>query len=179
MKRNYPDPHSGPHPDGYEYQTETQWFMQFAQDIPFVMGANYHGGSEVMNYPWDNSYTLHADDAWWKLVCHEYADLCHAHSTDYMVLDDPDSEDGIINGALWYMIGGGRQDYMNGYAQCREVTIECSNSKLPNANQLPAPQDSRLTPPSPSKATTTNTRLWRATCLRATTTVPSKAAPTK
>ena len=137
MNRNYPDPHSGPHPDGYEYQTETQWFMQFAQDIPFVMGANYHGGSEVMNYPWDNSYTLHADDAWWKLVCHEYADLCHAHSTDYMVLYDPDSEDGIINGALWYMIGGGRQDYMNGYAQCREVTIECSNPKLPNANQLP------------------------------------------
>lgn len=137
MNRNYPDPHSGPHPDGYEYQTETQWFMQFAQDVPFVMAANYHGGSEVMNYPWDNSYTLHADDAWWKMVCHEYADLCHTHSTDYMVLYDPDSEDGIINGALWYMIGGGRQDYMNGYAQCREVTIECSNSKLPNANQLP------------------------------------------
>jgi PKD repeat protein len=137
MNRNYPDPHSGPHPDNEEYQLETQWFMQFAQDVPFVMAANYHGGSEVMNYPWDNSYTLHADDAWWKMVCHEYADLCHTHSTDYMVLYDPDSEDGIINGALWYMIGGGRQDYMNGFAQCREVTIECSNSKLPNANQLP------------------------------------------
>ncbi len=137
MNRNYPDPHSGPHPDGYEYQTETQWFMDFAAEIPFVMAANYHGGSEVMNYPWDNSYTLHADDAWWKLVCHEYADLCHAHNQNYMVLYDSDAEDGIINGALWYMIGGGRQDYMNGYAQCREVTIECSNSKTPNANQLP------------------------------------------
>lgn len=137
MNRNYPDPHSGPHPDNEEYQLETQWFMQFAQDVPFVMAANYHGGSEVVNYPWDNSYTLHADDAWWKLVCHEYADLCHAHNSDYMVLYDEDAEDGIINGALWYMIGGGRQDYMNGFAQCREVTIECSNSKLPNANQLP------------------------------------------
>ncbi len=137
MNRNYPDPHSGPHPDGYEYQSETQWFMQFAQDIPFVMGANYHGGSEVMNYPWDNTHTLHADDAWWQLVCHEYADLCHTHNSNYMILDDPDSDDGIVNGAMWYMIGGGRQDYMNGYAQCREVTIECSMSKLPNANQLP------------------------------------------
>ena len=137
MNRNYPDPHEGPHPDNKEYQLETQWFMQFAQDIPFVMGANYHGGSEVMNYPWDNTYTLHADDDWWKLVCHEYADLCHAHNPDYMILYDPDSDDGIINGALWYMIGGGRQNYMNGYAQCREVTIECSNTKLPNGSQLP------------------------------------------
>jgi len=137
MNRNYPDPHEGAHPDGKPYATETEWFMQLAQDVPFVMGANYHGGSEVLNYPWDNSYTLTADDAWWKLVCHEYADLCHVHNPNYMVLYDSDAEDGIINGALWYMIGGGRQDYMNGYAQCREVTIECSNSKLPNANQLP------------------------------------------
>ena len=137
LNRNYPDPHSGPHPDNYDYQNETLWLMQFAQDYPFVMAANYHGGSEVMNYPWDNTYTLHADDAWWKLVCHEYADLCHAHNSNYMVMYDEDAEDGIINGALWYMIGGGRQDYMNGYAQCREVTIECSYWKMPNGNQLP------------------------------------------
>ena len=133
MNRNYADPHGGPHPDGHEYQTETQWFMQFAQDIPFVMGANYHGGAEVMNYPWDNTYTLHADDAWWQLVSHEYADLTHQVSPNYMT----DYNNGITNGAQWYMIGGGRQDYMNGYAQCREVTIECSNVKLPNGNQLP------------------------------------------
>ena len=133
MNRNYPDPHSGPHPDNEEYQLETQWFMQFAQDVPFVMAANYHGGSEVMNYPWDNTYTLHADDAWYQLICHEYADLTHQVSSNYM----SDYNNGIINGASWYMIGGGRQDYMNGYAECRELTIECSNSKTPNANQLP------------------------------------------
>ena len=133
MNRNYPDPNSGAHPDGNAYATETQWFMQLAQDIPFVMGANYHGGAEVMNYPWDNTYTLHADDAWWQLVSHEYANLTHQVSSNYMT----DYNNGITNGAQWYMIGGGRQDYMNGYAQCREVTIECSNSKMPNASQLP------------------------------------------
>ncbi|MBO4328999.1 MAG: carboxypeptidase regulatory-like domain-containing protein, partial [Bacteroidales bacterium] len=99
----------------------------------FVMGANYHGGAEVMNYPWDNTYTLHADDAWWQLVSHEYANLCHAVSPSYMT----DYNNGITNGAQWYMIGGGRQDYMNGYAQCREVTIECSNTKLPSGSQMP------------------------------------------
>jgi len=133
MNRNYADPHGGPHPDGHEYQTETLWFMQLAEDIPFVMGANYHGGAEVMNYPWDNTYTLHADDAWYQLISHEYADECHKVNPNYMA----DYNNGIINGAQWYTIGGGRQDYMNGYAQCRELTIECG-PKLPNANTLPS-----------------------------------------
>lgn len=133
MNRNYPDPNGGPHPDGEEYQLETQWLMQFAYDIPFVMGANYHGGAEVVNYPWDNTYTLHPDDAWFILTGREYADLTHEVSSSYMI----DLNNGITNGAQWYMIGGGRQDFMNGYAECREVTVECSGTKLPPANQMP------------------------------------------
>ena len=133
MNRNYADPHGGQHPDGNNYALETEWFMQFAQDIPFVMGANYHGGAEVMNYPWDNTYTLHADDAWYQMISHEYADECHEVNSSYMT----DYNNGVTNGAAWYMIGGGRQDYMNGYAQCRELTIECSNLKTPNASHLP------------------------------------------
>lgn len=133
MNRNYADPHGSAHPDGNAYQQETEWFMQFANENAFVMGANYHGGAEVMNYPWDNTYTLHADDAWYQLISHEYADLCHTVSSSYMT----DYNNGITNGAQWYMIGGGRQDYMNGYAQCRELTIECSNTKCPSASQMP------------------------------------------
>ena len=133
MNRNYPDPHGSAHPDGNPYQTETEWFMQLAADYPFVMGANYHGGAEVYNYPWDNTYTLHADDAWYQLTGHEYANLTHLVNSNYMT----DYNNGITNGAQWYTIGGGRQDYMNGYMQCREVTIECSNTKLPSGSQLP------------------------------------------
>ena len=133
MNRNYPDPHGNAHPDGNAYQTETQWFMQLAENYPFVMGANYHGGSELVNYPWDNTYTRHADDAWWQYVSREYANLVHAVSSSYMT----DENNGITNGADWYTIGGGRQDYMNGYRQCREVTVECSTSKNPSASQLP------------------------------------------
>jgi len=134
MNRNYADPHGSAHPDGLEYQTETQWFMQFAEENAFVMGANYHGGAEVMNYPWDNTYTLHADDAWYRFISREYADKCHEFSSNYMSY----LNNGITNGAQWYMIGGGRQDYMNGYAQCRELTIECSDTKLPSGSQLPS-----------------------------------------
>ena len=134
MNRNYADPHEGPHPDGNPYAQETEWMMQFAQDNNFVMGANYHGGAEVMNYPWDNTHTLHADDQWWQLVSLEYVALCRQVSSSYMT---DTYSNGITNGAAWYMIGGGRQDYMNGYAQCREETIECSSTKCPSASQMP------------------------------------------
>jgi len=134
LNRHFPDFDDGPHPDGESYyQNEAQWMMDLAQEHLFTMSANYHGGSEVMNYPWDTYQPLHADDAWWQLVCHEYADLTHEVSTNYM----NQYNNGIINGYSWYTINGSRQDYMNYYAQCREVTIECSNDKTPNASQLP------------------------------------------
>ena len=138
LNRHYPDFDKGPHPDNrYCYQDETQWLMDFAQEYHFTMAANYHGGSEVMNYPWDTHPSLHADNEWWKLVCHEYADQCHEWDTNYMNMSHQYAENGIINGYVWYTISGSRQDYMNYYAQCREVTIECSNSYIPNPAQLP------------------------------------------
>ena len=133
LNRNFPDPHGSAHPDGYQYQQETLWMMQFAEEHKFTMGFNYHGGEEVFNYPWDNTYTLHADDDWFQLIGHEYADLTHQVNPNYM----NGYEDGITNGAQWYMIGGGMQDYMTGYAQSRHATIECSTTKKPNASSMP------------------------------------------
>ena len=133
MNRNFPDMNDGPHPDGNPYATETEWLMDFAQNYQFTMAANYHGGAEVMNYPWDNETDLHVDDAWWQLVSREYADLCHQVNPNYMTFKN----NGITNGAQWNMIGGGRQDYMNYYHKCREVTIECSDTKCPSGSQLP------------------------------------------
>ncbi len=133
MNRNYPDFDDGPNPDGLSYQNETQWFMNLAQEYLFTMGANYHGGAEVVNYPWDTYQPHHVDNEWWKLVSKEYADKCQEVSSNYMV----DLNDGITNGYAWYTITGSRQDYMNYYAECRELTIECSTTKLPSANNLP------------------------------------------
>ena len=136
LNRHFPDFDDGPHPDGADhYENEAQWMMDLAQEYLFTMSANYHGGAEVMNYPWDTYQPLCADDAWWQLVSHEYADLCHQVSSSYMTMSG--SNNGIINGYAWYTITGSRQDYMNYYGQCREVTIECSNSKTPSASQMP------------------------------------------
>lgn len=134
MNRNYPDFVDGPHPDGNDYALETQWFMDLAEEYQFTMAAHYHGGAEVMNYPWDNDYTRHVDDEWWRKISRDYADLAHEKNPRYMT----DEENGITNGADWYRIGGGRQDYMNYYRGCRELTIECSTTKCPPASELPA-----------------------------------------
>ncbi|MEE4258891.1 MAG: M14 family zinc carboxypeptidase [Bacteroidales bacterium] len=134
MNRNYPDPEDGDHPDGNAWQTETVHFMEFAEAHNFVMAANFHGGAEVVNYPWDTWYTRHADTDWWELVSRQFADTAHVYSpSGYMT----DLDNGVSNGYDWYSISGGRQDYMNYFHHCREVTLEVSGVKLPPANQLP------------------------------------------
>ena len=133
MNRNYPDCVEGEHPDKKDYALETELFMRLAEECQFTMSANYHGGAEVVNYPWDNQTALHVDDAWWEMVSRQYADLVHEKNPDYMT----DRDNGVTNGAAWYVVNGSRQDYMNYYQQCREVTVECSGTKCPPASALP------------------------------------------
>ena len=140
LNRHFPDFDDGAHPDGASYyQDEAQWMMNLAQEYLFTMGANYHGGAEVMNYPWDTYSPLHPDDAWWQYVAREYAQLCQAVNSSYMITanNTGDTPSGITNGYAWYTITGSRQDYMNYYGQCREITIECSKTKTPTASTLP------------------------------------------
>lgn len=133
LNRNYPDPEDGPHPDGNPWQVETEAFMAFADSSHFVMGANFHGGAEVFNYPWDTWAKLAADDFWWRFVGREYVDTVHIYSpTNYF----SGFNNGITNGYQWYTISGGRQDYMNYFHSCREVTLEISDIKLLPASQL-------------------------------------------
>ncbi len=133
LNRNYPDPRAGQHPDGNAWQPETVAFMNFAGFNSFTMGANFHGGTEVLNYPWDTWAKLTADDAWWIYTSREYADTVHANApSNYF----NEYNNGITNGHAWYEITGGRQDYMNFFRNCRESTLEISDTKLVPENQL-------------------------------------------
>ena len=138
LNRNYKDYFNGDHPSanysGSTYQDETLWTMDQANENLFTMSANYHGGAEVMNYAWDWVFQDHADMDWYEYVCAEYVQLARQVHSSYM---SDTYSDGVTNGATWYSITGSRQDYMNGYAQCREVTVECSTDKTPSASQLP------------------------------------------
>lgn len=134
MNRNYPDALAGEHPDGEAYATETVLFMDFAEQRNFVMGGNSHSGAELINYPYDTYSTLPADADWWNFVSREYADNVHTISTSYLT----DLDNGVTNGYAWYSITGGRQDYMNCFQNCREVTMELSTAKLLDSEELPA-----------------------------------------
>jgi hypothetical protein len=138
LNRNFPDPIYGVHAN---QQQETALFRTLAEQNNFVLCANFHGGTEVVNYPWDTwtsgypDYVSHADDNWYQFISHLYADTCQAHApSNYM----NGYNDGITNGGEWYVINHGRQDYMNWYMKSREVTIEISDTKLLPPSQLPA-----------------------------------------
>lgn len=135
LNRNFPDPVAGPHPDGKAWQPETIAMMNLAQTNTFIHSANFHGGAEVVNYPWDTWAQLHADNNWFIYISRRYADTVHANSSPpYM----RGFNNGITNGYAWYRITGGRQDYYTYFARGRETTIEISNTKLLPASQLPA-----------------------------------------
>jgi Zinc carboxypeptidase/Dockerin type I domain/Carboxypeptidase regulatory-like domain len=135
LNRNYPDPQDGNHPDGYAWQAETICMMDFADAHSFVISANFHGGVEVVNYPWDTWPRLHPDNSWYFDISRKYADTVHVYSpSSYMNY----LNNGITNGYAWYEVNGGRQDYMNWWHGCREVTIELSDTKILPGNQLPA-----------------------------------------
>ncbi len=134
LNRNFPDPADGDHPDDETWQPETIAMMGFMAAHHFVISANFHGGSEVFNYPWDTWSRLHPDDTWWQQVGRGFADTVHANAVSgYMT----DLQDGITNGYDWYRVTGGRQDYMTYFKHGREATIEISGIKMPAAGTLP------------------------------------------
>ncbi len=135
INRDFPDPRIGANAP---YATETQLMMDYAEAHSFVFGANFHGGIELVNYPWDawlSSVNPHADNDWWDAVSREYATLAQNNSpAGYMTGEN----NGVTHGGDWYVVSGGRQDYMNYFHNCREVTIEVSNTKLLSTDQLVA-----------------------------------------
>jgi len=136
LNRNYKDPLDGDHPDGNAWQPETQAFMTFADNHHFNMAGNFHGGAEVMNYPWDTWTTAgnpNADAAWWERVCTNYVTTARTVTAGYMT---DTYSDGVTEGGDWYVITGGRQDYMNYFHQCREVTIELDDIKTTATENL-------------------------------------------
>ncbi len=136
LNRNYKDPVGGDHPDGNAWQPETQAFMSFAANHHFNMAANFHGGAELVNYPWDTWTTSgnpNADAAWWERVCTDYVTTARAVTAGYMT---DTFGDGVTEGGDWYVVEGGRQDYMGYFHHCREVTIELDGTKTTATENL-------------------------------------------
>lgn len=142
LHRNFPDPDDGPHPDNRQYQEETLIFMKFAEDYKINLSCNFHGGAEVVSYPWDTFQHEPADVDWWKRVSQEYVHSCQSDGpSDYMIGFNDDNDipnNGVTNGFTWYEVRGGRQDHMIYFHRGREFSIELSNQKIPDSRLLPS-----------------------------------------
>jgi hypothetical protein len=130
LNRNFPDPLN---PNTFK-QKETLDMIKFLRKHRFALSANFHSGTEVVNYPWDRYLTrLHADDAWFYAISRAYADTVHKYSSPaYMNFMD----NGVTRGADWYLVYGGRQDFVTSELQGREVTIELDDQYITPPAQL-------------------------------------------
>jgi hypothetical protein len=130
LNRNFPDPENlNPSP----IQQETLDMISFMEEKRFALSANLHSGEEVINYPWDKWTRLHADDEWFNDISRRYADTVHLHAEDgYLTFAD----NGVTRGSVWYLISGGRQDYITWEMSGREVTMELEKIKQTPATDL-------------------------------------------
>jgi hypothetical protein len=132
LNRNFPDPEASPPPP---LQKETIDMMKFLEAKRFALSVNLHSGAEVVNYPWDRWTRIHPDDAWFNSISRRYADTVHLHAEPgYMTF----LNDGVTRGWEWYVITGGRQDFVTWGLGGREITIEIDDTKLTPGSNLEA-----------------------------------------
>ena len=125
LNRNFPEP-AGTHPT---QQIENLNFMAHASDNHFVISQNGHSGALVVNYPWDYTYDLTADND-------AIIQLALEYSTYNQPMYDGFFDQGITNGAEWYVVRGSLQDWSLYITGCIDLTVEISVTKWPTTSQL-------------------------------------------
>ncbi|KAJ7969773.1 Carboxypeptidase SOL1 [Quillaja saponaria] len=136
LNRDFPDQFFPINDDVNSRQPETRAIMNWLSDIQFTASATLHGGALVANYPWDGTqdkrtnYYACPDDETFRFMASIYS---HSH---YNMSFSKEFHEGITNGASWYPIYGGMQDWNYIHASCFELTLEVSDNKWPAANEL-------------------------------------------
>ncbi|XP_023700161.1 carboxypeptidase D [Paramormyrops kingsleyae] len=143
LNRNFPDQFSS---ISEPRQPETVAVMNWLKSSPFVLSANLHGGSLVVNYPYDGgpqgttAYSKSPDDDVFRMVSLAYSRanpmMRKGHPCEALYPNEY-FENGITNGAQWYNVAGGMQDWNYVNTNCFEVTIELGCVKYPSAAELP------------------------------------------
>ncbi|GMT00523.1 hypothetical protein PENTCL1PPCAC_22697 [Pristionchus entomophagus] len=150
LNRNFP-PKYASHREktsGLYPEVETLAVMGWLKSQPFVLSANLHGGSLVANYPFDDSesgqdgiYTMSQDDKLFVEMAYRYA---RGHSNMWktgrrcgLSANGDVFVNGITNGAAWYHLAGGMQDWQYRFTNSLEITIEMGCFKFPTNAMLP------------------------------------------
>lgn len=142
LNRNFPDQFDK---KPTKRQPETLAVMQWIQSYPFVLSCNLHNGALVANYPYDSrsdgldKYSRCPDDDIFRQLALAYS---NAHTTMHLGNPCPGEASyttfpsGITNGAAWYNVKGGMQDWNYLHSNCFEITVEQGCYKYPHAYEL-------------------------------------------
>ncbi|XP_069811965.1 carboxypeptidase M isoform X2 [Dendropsophus ebraccatus] len=133
LNRNFPDAFEE---NTDQIQPETQAVMNWIKSESFVLSANFHGGAMVASYPYDNSYNVPPDVDVLTYLAGLYSKNNLQMSSANSCPDSAGFANGITNGAVWYKVKGGMQDYNYIFNQCMEITLEISCCKYPDPSTL-------------------------------------------
>lgn len=150
LNRNFPDQY-GVNVYNKMQEPEVQAVMNWSLATNFVLSANLHGGALVANYPFDDSpkdFLSNSDpktqknpteeNEIFKYLASTYA---NAHRSMYQGKPCPSFiresfPEGITNGADWYAVTGGMQDWSYLHGGTYELTLELGCFKFPKAEEL-------------------------------------------
>jgi carboxypeptidase D len=132
LNRNFPDRfYRNSHHN--HIQPEVEAVMNLHKSYHIVLSGIFHGGALVSNYPWDGNrahrsgrYTPCPDDLLFRSLASTYAKAHKKMSTSSSF------SGGITNGAAWYVLYGGSQDYVYEKTNAFELTLEISKEKYPH-----------------------------------------------
>ncbi|XP_049879390.1 carboxypeptidase D isoform X2 [Pectinophora gossypiella] len=145
LNRNFPD-QFGPTKDNETPEPETLAVMNWSLSIPFVLSANLHGGALVANYPYDGNGDMESgrenptpDNQLFLHLAHTYSNTHHKMHLGQPCKNLPNEKfpEGITNGAKWYVLAGGMQDWNYLHTNDMELTLELGCYKFPPASDLP------------------------------------------
>lgn len=141
LNRNFPDLFQV---NSDTIQPETNAVISWLESNYFILSANLHGGTVVANYPYDdytNSDLTYdsqnnptTDNDVFQTLAKNYS-FSHSNMRNSPCGDEY-FKDGITNGAQWYPVKGGMQDYNYWKYGCYEITLEISCCKFPLPSQL-------------------------------------------
>jgi carboxypeptidase D len=134
LNRNFPDQFTG---NPSSPQPETVAVREWSLQHDFVLSANLHGGDLCANYALDGNpqhrsgqYSAAPDDATFRKLALTYS-LNHRKMSS-----SREFANGITNGAEWYVLFGGMQDWNYLHTNDMELTLELSVTKWPSPSTL-------------------------------------------
>jgi len=132
-------------------ETETAATMRWILDNPFVLSLSFHDGRVLVNYPWDDSpaavegeKAICPDDQMFSRLSSLYANNHPFMWTGKCLCHSEIFTQGISNGAEWYVVDNGMQDFNYLFTNCLELTVELSCAKKPPTQFLSVEWENNL-----------------------------------